>query len=266
MKTSKLTTTSSQKFVQILGVRIGSTLKSDLLNLIQGALTKKIQFYIVTPNPEIILEASSDPKLLEILNKATFSIPDGVGLKFVNNSLRIIKGRELMLDLLTLAEKKKLKVYLLGSKPNVNKKSVEKIKREFPHINVKGESGPILNKNGEPASEVNSSLQFEVVKDINNFKPDILFVGFGAPKQEKWIYNNMSSLNAKCLMTIGGSLDYYAGFVKPVPKLLENLGLEWLWRVIQEPTRIARIFKATVVFPLKVVLSGNQSKSQGENV
>lgn len=246
-----------RKHATIMGIKVDSTPKYELLNQIKADLSKKLQFYIVTPNPEIINQAHSMPKLKEALNNAKFAIPDGFGLKLVKPSLNIIKGREFILDLLKSADKEKLKVFILGSRPEVNKRSVEKIMREYPNLKVKGNSGPELDINANPVTEVDVNLQSDIVKEINSFKPDLLFVAFGAPKQEIWISKWLPKLKVTGAMTIGGSLDYYSGFVKPVPKFMEKAGLEWLWRLIQEPSRFGRIINAVIVFPIKAIFSGH---------
>src|SRR5579859_6412257 len=113
---SKTSTDKVRKYVTILGININSTPKWQLLEAVKNNLEKKIQFYIVTPNPEIILQAQNDPKLTHSLNSADFSVPDGVGLKFAKKKLQIFKGRDLFLNLLEVANNKKLKVYLLGGR------------------------------------------------------------------------------------------------------------------------------------------------------
>ncbi len=242
----------SPKYATILGIKVCSTSIDELLIQIQDKLYKKIQFCILTPNPEIILQAQNEPDLFKALNSAEFSVPDGVGLKLANRSLQIIKGRELMLDLFKMANSQGLKVFFLGTKPEIIKKTLIKIKNEFPNIKAKGNSGPKLDNKANPVSEVDISLQFEIVKEINSFKPDLLFVALGAPKQEIWIDRNIHNLNTIGAMAVGGSLDYYSGFVKPVPPVMEQLNLEWLWRLIQEPQRIGRIFNAVILFPIMV--------------
>src|SRR5258708_22832423 len=219
---SKTSAYKALKYVTILGININSTPKWQLLDAVKNNLEKKIQFYIVTPNPEIVIQAQSDPDLTHSLNSATFSLPDGIGLKFADKSLEIIKGRQFMLDLFALANTKKLKVYLLGSTKEVINKSLEKIEKEYPNINAKGNNGPILNNSAEPETEVYINLQFEIVKEINSFKPDLLFVALGAPKQEKWVAKWLPELKVTGAMVIGGSLDYYSGLVSPVPNRSEE--------------------------------------------
>lgn len=244
----------SQKHDYILDVRINSTSSTELLKEIESKLYKKLQFYIVTPNPEIILIAQKDTDLLKALNEADYSIPDGEGLKFAVKNLQVIKGRKFMVDILKLADQKKMKVYLLGSRPFVNERAIDRIKREYPGIKINGNCGWKLDNNAEPISEVDSKLEIDIVQEINKFGPDFMFVAFGAPKQEKWIKKNISKLNVGGVMAVGGSLDYFSGTVREVPKIMEDLRLEWLWRLVQEPGRIGRIFNALIVFPLTVLV------------
>lgn len=245
---------TTQLHDQIMNIKVDSTPRDILLTQISEKLTKKVKFSIVTPNPEIILEAQSDSELASSLNSADFSIPDGNGLKIAIKNLQIIKGREFMLDLFNLGNNNKLKVYLLGSTNEVIKKSLVKINKEYKDINAKGNSGPWLDNSANPISEKDINLNNEVIKEINSFNPHLLFVAFGAPKQEKWISKNIDNLKVIGIMAVGGSLDYYSGVVKSVPKLFVNLKLEWLWRLIQEPYRLKRVFNALILFPVKLFL------------
>src|SRR5258708_5002859 len=165
-----------------------------------------------------------------------------------------------MIDLFKIANEKKLKVYLFGSRHEVIKKAILKIKKEFVYINIKGRPGSQFDKNANPVSEMDVKLESVVVDEINIFKPDILFVALASPKEQKWITRNLPKLKVICAMEVGGAIDYYSGFVKPVPKFVEKLNLERLWRLIQEPSRIGRIFNALIFFPMKVIFEGHQSK------
>ncbi len=238
---------------QILNIKIDSTSEERVLGLIQNKIAQKHKFIVFTPNPEIIMAAQSDPELASILNSADLSIPDGVGLKLAAPGLTIIKGRELMLRLFELAEKSKLKVFLLGAAPGVNQRSVELIKTKYTHVKVKGNSGPNLDREGNPISGKDTYLEKEVISSINEFKPNLLFVAFGTPKEQKWIDKHKNELNVNCIMEVGGALDYFSGEAKLPPTLLTSLGLEWLWRLIHDPSRASRIFNALVLFPLMVL-------------
>lgn len=248
----------------ILGVRISGSPRSKLLSKISQQLdTKHKSATIYTPNPEIVLLASSDAKLRDILNSADFSVADGVGLKLAlvltkqgSQPLSIYPGRLLMEDLLSIAAQRQLKVFFLGTTSGrVIHKALQRIKLEYPTIDAQGNTGPIFDVNAIPKTSSDKKLENKVISEINSFNPDILFVAFGAPKQEKWIYSHKDNLKANIIMAVGGSLDYFAA-VKPLPpKWLASIGMEWLWRGIKEKGHYKRLWRAVIIFPLTVLLS-----------
>lgn len=244
-----------RKRFKILDVYVDSTTIAQLLRVIGKKLNSGHKFYIVTPNPEIVLEACKDKELAEIINQADVSIPDGVGLKFANPDLNIIHGRKLMDELLKLAYVAKYSVYLLGGTPRWIDRAVREIANKYPGIKIYGKYGPNLNLEGESDTDLSRKVNKDIVSEMNKLKPEVVFVGFGAPKQEKWIWKNKDKLNVKCLMTVGGAIDYYSGLKKLPPKLMQRLELEWLFRLFVEPWRLLRIFRAVIIFPLRVFVS-----------
>lgn len=239
---------------KILGVKVDKTSPQSVVKKVDDFLRSHKKFYIVTPNPEIILKAQKDQKLKEIINKAQISLPDGMGLKLGNPTLKIIKGRELMDDLFQLANARKLRVYFLGGSADVNKKAQAVAQKLYPNMKVNGHSGPQLDSTAVPINEANQTLNDSVISKINKFDPDIIFVAFGAPKQEYWIDRHLKSLKAGGAMVVGGSLDSLISSNGGL-KFMSGIGLEWLWRLFNEPKRIGRIFNAVVLFPSKLILS-----------
>ncbi|OGM15025.1 hypothetical protein A3D84_02025 [Candidatus Woesebacteria bacterium RIFCSPHIGHO2_02_FULL_42_20] len=266
---------------KVLNVRVDGTQRQEVLDQIQEKLTQGGKFYITTPNPEIVLKASKDRKLKDIIGQSLIAIPDGVGLpiaskflnmqKFRSKTIRklvypcqlllcavigrdgVVRGRELMLDLFDVANKGKKKVYLLGATKGVNAKALDKFESEYPGAKVRGSSGPIITDIAKPLGRLQEKINRDAINQINKFRPDILIVAFGCPKQEKWIAKWLSRLNVKCAMTVGGALDYYAGVAKLPPKVLSRLGLEWFWRLAREPKkRIKRVVNAIFIFPWTV--------------
>lgn len=219
---------------------------------VRDFIARGYKFYIVTPNPEIILKAQKDKNLLLALNGATISIPDGVGLKLADPSLNIIKGRDLFLSLITLANKKGWKVFLLGGLGREAEISKQKLEISYRSLKMESSAGPKLDNEAKPRSESDINIQNDVVKRINDFKPQLLFVGFGAPKQEKWIARWLPKLNVGGAMVVGGTFSYISGTNRIPPKWIGKAGLEWLWRLLTEPKRLTRILNAVFVFPLKV--------------
>lgn len=278
-----LTSTDKQGVLRILRVHAGKT-GTDV--------RKNNKIFIVTPNPEIILRALVDQKLSQILKKADLSLPDGVGLaaavtfnslpspknriirapvlllqgiyvgflvmfgkSILYNKLRIIKGRELFVDIIRLANKKGWRVFLLGG---LNRETSEKARRNlyksYKNIKIESEPGPIFDDDAFPKTGKDKILEQEVIEKINRFKPHIIFVGFRAPVQEKWVEKHLSDLDVSTAMVVGRTFEYIAGQHKTPPSIFENLGLEWLWRLFTGSSTKKRVFTAFPGFALKVFL------------
>lgn len=232
---------TGRKYAQIMGVDITSTSTHEVLGFVRHFWASKQKFVIFTPNPELVLMVQKDKKLRDIVNSADLNIPDGVGLTYASRflgkgRLNIIPGRKLFVKLVDLVKTTDRKAFFLGGG------------------GIKNVTwGPNLNKNGEPMGKEDIVREKEVIGKINEIKPDLLFVGFGMPKQEKWIHRNLSRLNIGGAMTVGGTFSYIYGQSRLPPGWMEKAGLEWLWRLLREPRRVGRIFNAVVVFPLKVL-------------
>jgi N-acetylglucosaminyldiphosphoundecaprenol N-acetyl-beta-D-mannosaminyltransferase len=254
IKTKKNHAYTGRKIGQILGINVTSTSVSSLLTCVEDFIAHNHRFYIVTPNPELILASQKNKELKEAMNNADLPVPDGVGLKIANPALTIIKGRELFLELIKLAEKRKWKVFLLGGLEGEAAKAASQLKIKNLKLKIATDMGPILENSAE-ATGKNKRLETETIEKINKFAPELLFVAFGNPKQEIWIHKNLSKLNIGGAMAVGGTFRYIAGITPLPPKWMAKAGLEWLWRLLTEPSRLERIFNAVFVFPLKVLLS-----------
>ena len=251
--------------------------------------SKYTNFLIVTPNPEIVVRAQRDQVLAEILNSANLSLPDGIGLaaaqkflslpapknkiakapvliieglvvgfavlfndKWLTEDLNILKGRETFLDLMKLANMKEWRVFLLGGEGDEVSKTEKNLQKSLKGVKISSHQGPMLDEKGNPQTKEDILVEKEVIKKINTFNPHLLFVAFGAPKQEKWLNKWRDSLKIGGAMVVGGTFNYMAQKTALPPKWMEKLGLEWLWRLITEPKRAKRIIKAFPIFPLKV--------------
>ncbi len=246
--------------ISILGVNFTNYIKKELLKEIQNLLKQNKYHYCVTPNPEIVLLAQKDHKYKKILNQADFSIADGTGIIFASNYLKTplkerIQGSDFTYDLLNIANKNSLKVYLLGSSPSSNSLASQIIKKSYPNLEVKGTSGPIIDK--KEIIPTNPKIK-SLIEDINLFKPDILLVAYGAPKQEFFMYELKDRLNTKLAIGIGGTLDYISNIIPRAPLFIRRLGLEWLYRLIHQPSRLGRIINAVIIFPIYVILKGRK--------
>lgn len=219
-----------QHNVQIMGY----TLQTDLEDFTLWG--KKV--IVNTLNPHSYCMAKKDSTFAHALNSADILLPDGVGLVLATKFLKGIRipkiaGMDMQLHLLKLAQEKGLRVFYLGSTEQTLALIAQKIGREYPNIGVAVFSPPFK----ETFSPADTQL---MVEKVNAFKPDILFVGMTAPKQEKWVYLNKGDLDVKIIASIGAAFDFFAGTVKRSDPLWIKLGLEWLPRLIREPRRMAR--------------------------
>lgn len=262
-KTIKTASETERRIVPILGVSLDSTEAAEVLNAVIGCVLKKKSCLIVTPNPEIVIRAQKDNTLQKVLNQADFSLPDGQGLVWASGG-RIkerIAGIDFAEDLIREAGRRGWKVFLLGGKAGVAARAAQaqsvklKAKNNNAKFKIIGESGPWLDEDGEPVDERQARVEKKTIDKIKRFSPDIVLVGFGPPKQEKWIKRHQGDFSPTLYMTVGGAFDLWSGKIKRAPLLVQRMGLEWLWRLLQEPWRAKRIFTAVVEFPLRVIWS-----------
>ncbi len=243
----------------ILGVRIDTISKTEALQRVGNFLNSSEPHFIFTPNPEMLVKATKDLYFKEILNKGDLNLCDARGLQLViKKKVERIPGVDFMQDVAGLAEKNGLTIYLLGSQNDeVVLKTTERLKILFPALKIVGaHKGPALRekenfipKNGENSLEIAVGEQKALLDDIRQAAPSIIFVAFGMGKQEKWIYENAAFLpSVRVFMGVGGSFDFISQKVKRAPCWMRKIGLEWVYRLWQEPRRILRIKNATVLF------------------
>lgn len=213
----------------ILGIKIDDVNMDEALKVVEKWLNGSRKRYIVTPNPEIVVMAKEDKEFREILNKADMSIPDGVGLKLTGDIECIIPGTDFMEELIKFAQDFGFTTGFLGGRDEVAKRCAECLQKKYPKLKVNfAESGGEVTPEGK------------LLKSLKMPKTDLLFVGFGPPKQEKWIAKNLQKLNVKVAMGVGGAFDYLSGQVPRAPRWLRDLGFEWLFRLTVQPWRIKR--------------------------
>ncbi len=233
---------------------------------------KRLKIY--TPNPEILLESERNPEYKTALFQGDLMLPDGHGLQLVSTLLKfkskflrvlfyfpflliflfwkrpfkkifpeIIHGSDFMLILVSWAELNNKSVFFLGAFGNSAEKTANYFKNAHSNLKIAGFS------NIDPSEKA-----FELVKSSN---ADILFVAYGAPKQEIFVSKYFDKLdNLSIAMCVGGSFDFFSGNIKRAPNFIRNIGLEWLWRLFLNPIkRSKRIFNALVIFPLTAIFS-----------
>ena len=255
--------------VKILDIKVNEITTKEVLEKIKSFLLSDRQHYIVTLNPEMVVEAQKNNHFKKIINEADIVIPDGTGILFANKFLnhktlpKKITGVDLVYEICEAEFIKDKKIYLLGAGEGIAEKTAEVLSKKYDCLNIAdAELGisnfefRIWNKSQNSKFKIQNSdndkfheLNEELIQRINKALPDIIFVAFGAPKQEEWIYENLKKMpSVRLAIGVGGSFDFISGKVKRAPLILQKLGLEWLWRLILEPRRIKRIYDATIKF------------------
>ncbi len=236
----------AEKRISILGITLDNLPSIELKRRLLHILTYRRQTQIVTPNPEFLLAAQDDKEFYSVLNSAALAIPDGMGLKFAawlkGVNLRRHPGANLVTGLLNLASAKKYRVAVINWSKGLS--SDEDIKRAV------GASYPGVTLYVESLDRITRGYD---ISRLRSFKPDMLFVTFGAPSQDIFINRYRKNLpSLRLSMGVGGSFDFLTGR-RPSPGLFRALGLEWLWRLILQPWRWQRIWRAVVIFSLKAL-------------
>lgn len=224
----------------ILGVGITNESEDKILEYLLLSLSQHTKrYYIVTPNPEIVVYAHNHPHYKKILNEAKVALPDGVGV-FLGSALmghrlrERITGVDFLEEICKRSSEQPLTMGFLGGARGVAERTAECLKKKYPRIEVVfvGEEWP---KNSEFRIH-NSELRYR----SKNLFIDILFVAFGHPRQEEWIYENLEHLPVKVAIGVGGAFDYISGRVVRAPFMVRAIGLEWLYRLMKEPWRWRR--------------------------
>lgn len=236
------------KRLNVLGVGVDTHSMEQAAERLISAMEADAPFSVYTPNSEIILYAYQNPAYLEVINRGDMITPDGIGVVYASRILnRPLPERVGGFDLANVVLQKMAgtgkRVYLFGGKPGVAEEAAKKITVLYPGTEICGMADGYFDTEKEQ----------NIIKDIQSKSPDLLFVCLGFPKQEQWIDAHKNELGAKVIMGLGGSLDVFAGTVKRAPVGFQKLGLEWLYRLLKQPSRFIRMlalpkFGFTVLF------------------
>lgn len=219
----------------ILGVSFHNLLPDAACDLAFSFFESSTACTVFTPNPEMVMLARKDTDFKKILDSGDLVIPDGIGVVYAsrltkNKIPRRVAGIDLLTNLFERMGKNGNSVYFLGSAEGVAEAAAIKMKEQFPSLKIVGTShGYFADEDSAP-----------IIAKINEAKPDMLVVGLGFPRQEKWIFRHKHQLCAKILWGAGGSLDVLSGKIPRAPKIFQKLGIEWLFRLLRQPRRIWR--------------------------
>ncbi|MBN7772890.1 WecB/TagA/CpsF family glycosyltransferase [Clostridium aminobutyricum] len=248
------------KRIRILDVPVDMVNNKQAMEIFEGLMELPGCSLIVTPNSEIIMNATKDTELKMLIEEAGLIIPDGIGLVYASKIIKEplserVTGVDFLNSILAYLEKTGKSIYLLGSKPanaesaSVAELAAQNMQIKYPNLKIAGTHDGYFKKEEEAA----------LVDEINESGAEFLCVALGAPKQEKFIYEHRDEFKHVCAgIGVGGSLDVWAGTVKRAPKFYQDHGLEWLYRFVKEPSRYKRMAQLPL-FMVKVLTTAKNS-------
>jgi len=222
--------------VSILGVRVDDVTYAETLDLVAAYVAARAPRQVATVNPEFIVAAQSDAVFRDILNRAALNLPDGVGVLWAARRLgqplrERVAGVDVTERIAQRASREGWRIFLLGAAEGVAQRVAEAWRARYPGIDLVGAYA------GSPRAEEEEAI----VGRIRMAQPDVLFVAYGAPAQDKWIARNLQRLGVPVCIGVGGAFDFIAGVTRRAPRLMQRLGLEWLHRLIRQPWRWRRM-------------------------
>ena len=245
---------SNIRMCRILGVHIAAVNMQMLLEFITNNIKIIHGQYICVSNVHTTVMAYDNKNYLNVQNNSILSIPDGGPLSSVGRKRGYIEmqrttGPDLLDEILKISAKKKYKHYFYGSTNETLDKLKLAINEKYGNVNIVGTYSP-------PFRELTDDEDVDIVNNINETKPDFVWVGLGAPKQEKWMYEHKNKVNA-LMIGVGAAFDYLAGNIKRAPMWMQKLNLEWLYRLIQDPVRLfSRYLYTNIKFIINAVILG----------
>lgn len=234
--------------IKFLNTEVDNITMNEAVQKIEQLILSKKPSYVVTPNVDHIVKLEKDKEFQEVYKEADLILTDGMPLIWISKMKKTpikekVSGSDLFPEVCKLAANKGYKVFLLGAAEGVAAKAAENLKEKYKGLNVVGTYSPSYG-----FEKKEDEIQ-EIIKMINEVKPDVLAVGLGAPKQEKFLYNYRKQLNVPVSLAIGASIDFEAGNIDRAPEWMQHSGLEWFYRLYKEPKRM---FKRYLVDDMKI--------------
>jgi len=239
--------------LEILGVGIDRMDNQQAIEQIAAFIASGTPHQVLTANPEMLYRAQRDKKMREMMNAAQLVTADGTGVVWASRKLgeplaERVTGIDLVNSICQRAAKQGWRIYILGSAPGVAATAAVNIRNKFPGCNIVGTHHGYFNAKEEK----------QIIAELEQLRPDVLFVALGAPKQDYWIANHLQHLQIPLAMGIGGTMDVLSGNIKRAPRLMQKLNLEWLYRLLIQPSRYRRM----LVLPKFMLSVRKQAKAR----
>lgn len=241
----------------ILGYPVDLVSMKDALEFAENFILAGKSGQVVTINPEIIMQAAKNQAFSDVIKQAELIIPDGFGIvltlkKMGINNIVQLPGIEFSQNLIAKCAQKGYSVGFLGAFQDVLNSAVKEFKLKYPDLNIvfchdgyfdKAEEGKIIN-------------------ELKYAHPNVLFVGLGVPRQELWIAEHKKILNSSLMVGVGGSFDVWSKKIKRAPAVFRKFGLEWLFRLLNQPSRFSRMFPTLPLFFIKVMFTNSNTRKE----
>jgi len=221
---------------KLLGIRVDIISSwAECLKIVEEFLSTSSPHLVITLGTEMLMLARKRPALAQVINNADLVIPDSAGIVWgvkllLGEKIVRLPGINLAEKLVALSGERGFSIFLLGGKPNVAENAKRRLLTIYPKACIIGTHHGYFKNNEE-----------EVIRLISNKKSDVLLLALGVPFQEEWGWANLEKLGAKLVIGIGGSLDVFSGEKRRAPVWLQNMGLEWFYRLLKEPWRWKRM-------------------------
>jgi N-acetylglucosaminyldiphosphoundecaprenol N-acetyl-beta-D-mannosaminyltransferase len=219
-----------------MGTKVHDITYDEALQAIQHYVRSGKPHQVITSNPEFVMEARNDLEFTSVINDAALVIPDGIGLVWASSLLGFpirqqVTGTDLVYRLMALAAVEGWRVFLLGAAEGVAQRAASTLQQLNPGLQIAG------TYSGFPAAR-HDEANISIIKEAGHI--DIILVAYGAPAQDKWIARNQARLGIPVAIGVGGVFDFISGRIKRAPAWVRRLGLEWLYRLINQPWRWRR--------------------------
>ncbi len=225
--------------VELLGVPIDNLTMSSAIARVEDLVARGIPSYVVTPNVDHLVKLQRDPEFQRAYAEADLVLADGMPLVWASRLLRTpllakVSGSDLFEVFAEVAARRGYRLYFLGGRPGAAERAASVLGERHPGLLVCGVEAPPRGFEQDPAQND------AVIARVRAARPDVLFVGLGAPKQELWLHAHRDALEVPVSIGVGASFDFVAGMVQRAPRWAQRSGLEWAWRLSMEPRRLWR--------------------------
>jgi N-acetylglucosaminyldiphosphoundecaprenol N-acetyl-beta-D-mannosaminyltransferase len=237
----------------ILGVNVSVINMSDAIRRSDELIRSDGKGYICATDVHSVTETLSDPELRKILNKSFLTTPDGMPLVWIgrlqgHKRMRRVYGPDFLIEMCRLSVDQRYRHFFYGGKPGIAERLSARLKSLFPGLNIVGTYTP-------PFRSLTTGEERRLFRLVERAKPDVIWVGLGSPKQERFMAHYYEKLECRLMVGVGAAFDFHSGAVKEAPRWLQYAGLQWLHRLMQEPQRLGRRYLTCIpIFLWKVGL------------